>query len=52
MCAQKISSIVWAWTLSTGFVYGTDCFGEVVCSGKSQALEAPWPAMEKGQIYG
>ena len=35
MCAQKISSIVWGWTLSTDFVYGTDCFCEVVCSGES-----------------
>lgn len=35
MCAQKISSIVWGWTLSTNFVYGTDCFCEVVCSGES-----------------
>lgn len=35
MCAQKISSIVWGWTLSTDFVYRTDCFCEVVCSGES-----------------
>ena len=34
MCAQKISSIVWGWPLSTDFVYGTDCFCEVVCSGE------------------
>lgn len=26
---------MWGWTLSTDFVYGTDCFPEVVCSGES-----------------
>lgn len=41
MCAQKISSIVWGWTLSMDFVYGTDCFCEVVCSGESPSPRGP-----------
>lgn len=43
MCAQKISSIVWGWMLSTSFVYRTNCFCEVVCSGKSPNPWEAWP---------
>lgn len=51
MCAQKISSIVWGWTLSTNFVYGTDCFCEVICSGESPSA---WGllAMKKARFTG